>query len=50
MNKKKSENYLKEALKTAKDAGLINSKMVEWILKAVKRSKSNQKFINELRG
>ncbi len=50
MNKKQAETFLLEALKNANEAGLINSKMVEWVLKAVKRAKSNQKFLNELGG
>ncbi len=47
MNKKQAETFLLEALKTASEAGLINSKMVEWVLKSVKRAKSNRKFLNK---
>lgn len=42
MNKKQAETFLIEALKNAKEAGLINTAMVEWVLKSVKRSKHNQ--------
>lgn len=47
MNKKQAETFLIESLKNSREAGLINSKMVEWVLKAVKRAKENQCLVSQ---